>query len=117
MSPLISRQIDTATRAAKVTALAAELQLIASMAQDHVQRYGEWQCDFQHAFEEVRARLNEAMKEAEQDGAGGQGVIDDLYEALDQLVKATGHLGPCPGTMDRARRALAKARGEDELLN
>ncbi len=162
----MSEQIDTAVRAARITALAAEMQLIASMAQDHVQKYGGWQCDFEHEFQKVRGQLDEAIQRAEQDNAYEEAkawiannwywqfcnitnrieiredsgrlvcviptmnrddkdpdeivsdahmgsAAPDLYEALDQLVQATEHLDPCPGTLDRAMQALAKARGED----
>lgn len=32
--------------------------------------------------------------------------------ALKALIEATQHLKPCPGTLDDARKALTKARGE-----
>lgn len=38
----------------------------------------------------------------------------DLYESLNALIGVTQHLGPCPATLDAARAALAKARGESE---
>jgi len=38
----------------------------------------------------------------------------DLCHALEQLIQATEHLELCPSTLDQAREALAKARGEEQ---
>ena len=38
----------------------------------------------------------------------------ELLEALEELIAATNHLEPCPATADKARAAIAKAKGEDQ---
>lgn len=38
----------------------------------------------------------------------------DLLESLEELLAATQHLEPCPATVDKARAAIAKAKGEEQ---
>ncbi len=38
----------------------------------------------------------------------------ELLEALEELLAATQHLEPCPATADKARAAIAKAKGEEQ---
>ena len=37
----------------------------------------------------------------------------ELLEAMEELLAATQHLEPCPATADKARAAIAKAKGEE----
>ncbi|MFW5973407.1 MAG: hypothetical protein ACOCTG_05380 [Bacteroidota bacterium] len=111
----MSEQIDTTIRAARIKALAAELQLIASMAQDHVQKYGGWQCDFEHEFQKVRGQLDEAIQRAEQDNA--EAAAPELYEELKMIADSIEGGGRVVTFQDHdiqnINEALAKARGED----
>ena len=38
----------------------------------------------------------------------------DLLEVLEDLIAATQHLDPCPATVEKARAAIAKAKGEEQ---
>ena len=38
----------------------------------------------------------------------------ELLEAIEELLSATQHLNPCPATVEKARAAIAKAKGEEQ---
>lgn len=38
----------------------------------------------------------------------------ELLDALEELIAATQHLDPCQATADKARAAIAKAKGEEQ---
>ena len=38
----------------------------------------------------------------------------ELLEALEELIAATQHLDPCQATAEKARAAIAKAKGEEQ---
>lgn len=38
----------------------------------------------------------------------------DLLEAIEELLAATQHLDPCQATVDKARAAIAKTKGEEQ---
>ena len=112
------QSVRAAIHAARITALAAELQLIAAQAQDQVMRYGGWVSDWESEFEEVRAGLDKAIRQADaihgrdtdkEATAYLQAAAPELYEALEALAGETA-LWATPEVRRQAETALGQAR-------
>jgi hypothetical protein len=79
----------------------ADPQLIADAAA-HLRRLDEVEGDYQRLLEKHNnLHMNHMRLQAE---------CEQLRNALKQLILATKHLGPCPGTLDIAERLLKETK-------